>query len=330
MRKKFLLSVIQKGGHMSKKKKKSPSQNMYDDGKWFDLKIRPWGLQVSQVNKLAAYIGDRLKDQLKIFEKAYRPYLFLNLHQVDYKEDFTNVFSLHITTTAEYAAVKDNIYDALYDMIYSLVVVDGVSDIELHVEKNRCSFLKKMASLGFGAEDEDLPVKYSATAIAMAQRLQTSSLRRIEMQKLWLTPAGQELPTEVVGGVLDPAPIDRDGPDDDSQCPPGNTSVPVPPDEDGKGLQLVLGANPTKKEVCLEALDFEPKVYFDSKKGEFCIRMMLNGVRVRLQYVNNSHEKVLAHLQKRLSGPITLVHDANADNLLGSYVIHDIVIAEDE
>ena len=73
MRKKFLLSVIQKGGRMSKKKKKSPSQNMYDDGKWFDLKIRPWGLQVSQVNKLAAYIGDRLKDQLKIFEKAYRP-----------------------------------------------------------------------------------------------------------------------------------------------------------------------------------------------------------------------------------------------------------------
>lgn len=311
---------------MSKRKQKTPNPNMYDDGKWFDLKILPRGVQVSQVNKLAAFIGDRLRDELKIFEKVYRPYLFFNLHQVDYKEDFTNVFSLHITTTAEYTAVKDDIYDALYDMIYSLVVVDGVSDIELHVEKNRYAFLTKMVGLGFGAEDEDLPVKYSVTAIAMAQKLQTSSLRRIEMQKLWQNPADHELPSEVKGGVPRPAPVDGgNGPDDDSQNPPGNTSV----HEDGKGLQLTLGANLAKKEVCLEALDFEMRVYLNPQKGEFYIRNQLNGVGVRLQYVNNIHEKVLAHFQERLSGSITLLYDANKDSSFG-YVIHDIVIAEDE
>lgn len=314
---------------MSKKKQKTPKPNMFDDEKYFSIKIVPYGTQVSLVNRMAAYIGDRLHDQLKIFEKIYRPSVSFDIYQVDYNKGLTNVFKLRVTTTSEYTAVKYDIYDALYDVIFRLVVVDEVSDIKRHVEKNRCDFLKKMASLGFGAEDEDLPVKYSATAIAMAQKLQTSSLQRIEMQKLWETSVGEELPSKAKVGAPHPAPIDRNGPDDDPQSPPGNTSVPNPPDEDGKGLQLEFGANPTKKEVCLEALDFETKVYFDSKKGEFCIRMMLNGVGVRLQYVNNSHEKVLAHLQKRLSGPITLVHDANADNSFG-YVIHDIVIAEDE
>jgi len=311
---------------MSKKKKKTPSPNMFDDEKYFSIKMVPYGAQVSLVNRMAAYIGDRLHDQLKIFEKIYRPSVSFDIYQVEYNKILTNVFKLRVTTTSEYTAVKDGIYDALYDVISSLVVVDEVSDIQRHVEKNRCAFLKKMASLGFGAEDEDLLVKYSATAIAMAQKLQASSLRRIEIRKLWQTPADQELPSEVKGGAPRPAPVDGgNGPDDDSQNPPGNTSV----HEDGKGLQLTLGANLAKKEVCLEALDFEPKVYFDSKKGPLCIRMMLNGLGAHLQYANNSHEKVLADLQKRLSGSITLLYDANEDSSFG-YVIHDIVIAEDE
>lgn len=317
---------------MTKKKQKTPSQSMFDDGKWFDLKILPRGAQVSQVNKLAAYIGDRLKDQLKIFERIYRQHLFFNLHQVDYKENFSNIFALHITATSEYTAVKDNIYDVLYDVIYSLVVFDDLSDIQLHVEKNRCDFLKKMASLGFFAKEEDFPLRYTETAIAMAKKIQDSSLRKIEMRKLWQTPAGQVPPSEVVGGVPRMATIDRNGPDDDNSQPsPSNSSVPVPPDGDGKDPQLVLGANLAKKEVCLEDLDFEAKVHFDRKKGELYFRMMQNGVGAHLQYANNSHEKVLAHLQKRLSGPITLVHDANAYCPFGyDYVIHDIVIAEDE
>jgi len=255
--------------------------------------------------------------------------LFLNLHQVDYKEDFTNVFSLYITTTAEYAAVKDNNYDALYDMIYSLVVVDKVSDVSLHSNQSFSVFLKNMATLGLDAKEEDLPLRYAETAVAMAKKIQDSSLKRIEVRKLWGAPADQELPSEVKGGVPRPAPIDRNGPDDDPQSPPGNTSVPNPPDEDGKGLQLTLGANLAKKEVCLEALDFEMRAYLNPQKGEFYIRNQLNGGGVRLQYVNNSHEKVLAHLQKRLSGSITLLYDANEDSSFG-YVIHDFVIAEDE
>jgi len=57
---------------------------MFDDEKYFSIKIVPYGTQVSLVNRMAAYIGDRLHDQLKIFEKIYRPSVSFDIYQVDY------------------------------------------------------------------------------------------------------------------------------------------------------------------------------------------------------------------------------------------------------
>lgn len=318
---------------MKKAKKPQPKANLLDDGKWFELKVKPHGEQVSKVNKLAAYLGDRLREILKIFERVYRPAVSFDIYQVGYAEDFINIYALRVTTQPEYVAAKDEIYEALFDLILSLFLVENIANLKNQVDCNFTVFSKKMADVGLTKEKDKFPLRYFAKAETIAHEIKKSSLK-IEIKKLWESPACPECPAENNGGEPNQVP-----PEDGQKNGKGGGGQSLldealvqstsTDENDENGRQLVLGHDGMKKDVCLEELKFEKSVYFDTKRREFGIRFKLNGLGALLQYKDGSQEKILAHLSKLLDGPITLVRDANADNMPCYHAIHDIVNKED-
>ena len=308
-------------------KKTKPTATIFDDGKWFELTIEPLHEQVCQVNQFAADFGRNLQLAFKLFEKVYRPHVSFDVFHHAYQEPLGNIYALRITATPDFGEVKDEIYEAVFGLIAHLVNIEDTADIELQIKRNLRNFLSRMEAVGLETDEEKVPQRYMRIAEVLAQKIQSSSFR-IEINKLWDARVQPPLPVNVKDAGTEKS---FEIQDELAECLQGSSSEKAPDQAapaGGDDGQLKLGHSKVPQGPCLEPLEFELSAQYDARRNGIVLLAKLNGVGAVLKFENGCEERVLDRINKQLKGPISLLHDVNADNWSG-YVVHDIVPGED-